>query len=368
MNLSYIITENADIVYMVNWLQIYDSNHQKGRQDMKAKEGQRYYKERTRLETVIPLETPFVLLVDPSSACNIQCRFCPCGTAHSDLWSDEKKKSIGTMDFELFKKIIDDCNGFKDKIKTLRMYKEGEPLFNPHFAEMVAYAKASGKFLSIDTTTNGTLLNPKLNREIVEAGLSRINISVIGLDSQEYEDICGKKIDFDKFRANIKDLYDHRGKCHIYIKTVLERDDAESEKRKEKFYELFGDICDEIGVEYIVPCWPGFDSGEKEVGEMGIYGNRVEDFTVCPRLFYLMVINSDGAVALCHVDWSRKTVMGNVHNNTVPQLWKMLDPYRIEHLKGNRYKMPVCDVCNEVALVAVDNIDDYREELLKKFV
>ena len=32
---------------------------------MKAVEGHRYYKERTALETVIPLETPFILYVDP---------------------------------------------------------------------------------------------------------------------------------------------------------------------------------------------------------------------------------------------------------------------------------------------------------------
>jgi hypothetical protein len=32
---------------------------------------------RTALETVIPLESPFVLFVDPSDACNFKCRFCP---------------------------------------------------------------------------------------------------------------------------------------------------------------------------------------------------------------------------------------------------------------------------------------------------
>ena len=73
---------------------------------MIAKEGHRYYKERTKLETVIPLQTPFILYVDPSSACNLRCNFCPCGMAHSDLWTDEKRNSIGIMDFDIFKKRI----------------------------------------------------------------------------------------------------------------------------------------------------------------------------------------------------------------------------------------------------------------------
>ena len=34
---------------------------------------------RTKLEEVIPLATPFVLFVDPSDICNFHCKFCPTG-------------------------------------------------------------------------------------------------------------------------------------------------------------------------------------------------------------------------------------------------------------------------------------------------
>ena len=89
---------------------------------MKAKEGHRYYNQRTRLETVIPLSTPYILFVDPSSACNLKCSFCPCGGAHSELWTEEKHRSVGIMDMNLFRKVIDDCAGFPEKIKVLRLY------------------------------------------------------------------------------------------------------------------------------------------------------------------------------------------------------------------------------------------------------
>lgn len=334
---------------------------------MLAKEGHRYYKERTKLETVIPLATPFILYVDPSSACNLKCQFCPCGGAHDELWTDEKRNSIGIMKMDLFKKIVDDCGGFPDKIKVLRLYKEGEPLANPHFAEMVAYAKESGHFIGIDTTTNATLLNPKLNREIIDAGLTRMHISVEGLCAEDYEKTCGTKIDFDKFRANIQDLYDHRGNCHIFIKTIVENCSAEDEaKKKEKFYSLFGDMCDEISFEHIAPCWPGFDK-ELYSQETGVYGNKIQECVVCPRLFYILTINSDGAASRCIVDWNRKMLIGNVHESSVPELWKKMDEYRIEHLKGNRRKMVGCDECLEIETAAIDNIDVYREELLKRF-
>lgn len=334
---------------------------------MRAKEGHRYYKERTRLETVIPLATPFILYVDPSSACNLKCEFCPCGGAHNEMWTEEKRKSIGIMKMDLFKKIVDDCSGFSDKIKVLRLYKEGEPLMNPHFAEMVAYAKESGHFIGIDTTTNATLLNPRLNREIIDAGLTRMHISVEGLCAEDYERICGAKIDFDEFRANIQDLYDHRGNCHIFIKTIVENCSAEDEaKKKENFYRLFGDMCDEISFEHIAPCWPGFDK-ELYSEEVGVYGNKIQKCVVCPRLFYILTINSDGAASRCIVDWNRKMLIGDVHESSVPELWKKMDKYRIEHLRGNRRKMVGCDECLEIETAAIDNIDNYREELLRRF-
>lgn len=335
---------------------------------MKAVEGHRYYKERTALETVIPLETPFILYVDPASICNLQCKFCPCGRAHDDLWTEDKRNSVGIMKMDLFKKVVDDCKDFPDKIKILRLYKEGEPLVNPHFTEMVAYARESGYFGGIDTTTNATLLNPKLNREIVKAGLSRMHISVEGLSSIEYKEICGKEIDFEQFRANIKDLYDHKGDCNIFIKTIIENCSAEDEAdKKKRFYELFGDICDEISFEHIAPCWPGFDK-ELYSNELGVYGNKIQECIVCPRLFYILTINSDGAATRCIVDWNRKMLIGNVLEKSVPELWKMMDEYRIEHLKGNRRKMVGCDECLEIETAAIDNIDEFREELLKRFV
>lgn len=346
---------------------ILDNSHRKGRKGMKAKEGHRYYKERTRLETVIPLETPFILFVDPSSVCNLQCKFCPCGAAHNELWTEEKRKSIGFMEMETFKKVIDDCQDFKDKIKVLRMYKEGEPLLNPNFVDMLRYAKESGKFMSIDTTTNGTLLNPKLNRELMAAGLNRINISVDGLSSQEYEEVCGRKVDFEAFRANIKDLYEHKGDCHIFIKTVIgECSEEEAKAKKERFYELFGDICDEIACENLAPVWPGFD--KEMYSETGIYGNSIQKRVVCARLFYILVINSDGEATPCLVDWNRKMIMGNVKDYTISQLWDKMRVYQVEHLKGNRFQMEGCRECLEVDVTAIDNIDEYREELLQRFI
>ena len=330
---------------------------------MKAKIGTRYHKNRTALETVIPLDTPFILYLDPSSVCNLSCSFCPCGRAHQDLWTDEKRNSVKVMDFDLFRKINDDCKGFPQKIKVLRLYKEGEPLANKRLSEMIDYAYSSGCFETIDFTTNGMLLNPEVNRKLVDAGLSRINISVEALDAEGYKNICGVDIDYEKFVANIRDLYEHKGNCHIFIKTMADNIDKDLEDR---FYGIFGDICDEIAIEHIANCWPGFENTTEQVNVYHKEGYR--EYVVCPRIFYILTINADGSASHCIVDWNYKGVIGDAKTQSVVDIWnsEAYQKIRLMHLRGGRRVVTLCKDCMEIESAAVDNIDEYREMLLKR--
>jgi len=79
--------------------------------------------DRTPLQDVIPLATPFVLFVDPSSACNFQCTFCP--TGDRDLIRSCGRYQ-GVLDFDLYKKIIDEL--FKGHKNKGFLYKKKEDL------------------------------------------------------------------------------------------------------------------------------------------------------------------------------------------------------------------------------------------------
>jgi molybdenum cofactor biosynthesis enzyme MoaA len=89
--------------------------------------------------------------------------------------------------FDLYKKIANDLLKFPKKIEVLRLYKDGEPLINKNFVDMIKYAKDIGASNRIDTTTNAALLSPKLGREIALAGLDRINISIEGINNEQYK-------------------------------------------------------------------------------------------------------------------------------------------------------------------------------------
>ena len=141
---------------------------------------------RTKLETVIPLNTPFIIFIDPSDKCNFRCKFCP--TGNIELMKNTQGRNFGVIDFNLYKKIIDDLKDFENKIKVIRLYKDGEPLLNPNFPDMIKYAKDSGYVDRVDTTTNASLLNKDLSLKIINAGLDRINISIEGMNSKQYLD------------------------------------------------------------------------------------------------------------------------------------------------------------------------------------
>lgn len=260
---------------------------------------------RTALETVIPIETPFILFVDPASACNFYCPFCP--TGHRDM-IDATGRYQGLMKLPVFEKIIDDLSEFNKPIKVLRMYKDGEPFLNKNLAKMIEYAKKSGSVDYIDTTTNGSLFTEEKLSAVIEAGLDKINISVDGMNKEQYLKFTGFDFDFDKFVSDIKWLDKNKGNCEVCIKIP---GDLITKDQEKEFYDTFGDYCDRISVENFAPCWPEFDV-EKYTGieiKQGIYNQPIQPTNTCPYIFYSMAVNADGLVSSCFLDWGENWLL-----------------------------------------------------------
>jgi radical SAM protein with 4Fe4S-binding SPASM domain len=339
---------------------LYECGRKRSRRKMKIKP-RIDLENRTKLETVIPLKVPFIIFVDPADRCNFRCGFCPTG----DIALMRKVgRPLKTMGFGLYKKIIDDITEFETPIKVLRLYKDGEPLLNSKFADMVKYAKEKGCADRIDTTTNGSLLNPKTNLEIINAGLTRINISVVGVNTWQYLYSVHYKLNFENYVKNIAHLYDNRNDCEIIIKA---NGDLLSEADKIRFYDIFGDIADGISLEHIMSCWPEFEV-EGVNQEFGIYGQEIKEVMVCPYVFYSFSINSDGTASACFLDWQRKLLIGNAKTESVKDIWlgEKLLKYQQMFLKKKRKEHPVCKDCGQMSHGLPDDIDDCSEMLLDR--
>jgi MoaA/NifB/PqqE/SkfB family radical SAM enzyme len=272
------------------------------------------------------------------------------------------------MDFELYKKIIDDICKFEDKVKVIRLYKDGEPLMNPNFADMVRYAKKSGCCDRVDTTTNASLLTTALSDAIIEAGLDRISISVEGVNEAQYKSFSQYIIKFTNFVDSIRYFYNHRNQCEMIVKI---NGDILTEEDKNKFYKIFGDITDGIFIESIMDCWPLFEQKKVVVNnERGIYGQEIKEVMVCPYPFYSFAINADGTYSLCFLDWERTLIMGHVNDIPVNKCWNnnIINDYRRMFLSGRRKTHPVCAECGQLKQGQPDNIDIFANELLEKII
>jgi len=321
---------------------------------------------RVALQDVIPLETPFLLYVDPSSACNFSCQFCP--TGHRDLLkASEYKRSV--MPLMLFEKLIHDLEAFPQPLKVMRMNKIGEPLLNKHVPTMIALAKASGRVQYIDLATNAALFSTDLLQRLLSAGLDRINISLEGVTREQYAEHAKVDIDFERLVENIRWLYAHRGDCEVTIKipgnylTPIDR---------ERFFEMFGNYCDRIFVEELAPIWPDFDlkqrAGVSVQEATGQYRQSLQDKDVCTYIFYAMAVNADGTVSACCPDWDQKLVIGDLHQNSLLEIWNAptFHRLRIQHLEGERRDHPLCKGCEHIRYAQVDNIDEYRALLRER--
>ena len=75
----------------------------------------------------IDSEFPPHLIIEPVSSCNIRCIMC----FQVDESFSKNKDFMGMMDFDLFKKVIDDSRDIG--IQAVTFSGRGEPTLNPRF-------------------------------------------------------------------------------------------------------------------------------------------------------------------------------------------------------------------------------------------
>lgn len=296
---------------------------------------------RTRLETIIPLATPYLVFVDPCNRCNAKCSWCPTGSGEARRYVRQQ-----SMEFGLYEKVIADLAAMPDPIKVLRLYKDGEPLLNRKLADMVCRAGESRRFHQIDTTTNGILLARATN--LANNYLDKIFVSV----PQNYN---GKyMLGVLRFSQQIW------GHTRLYAKII---GDGLSESQQQKFLHDFS-FCDYVNIEHLAPCWPQFDVKQAN-HEVGIYGNRLGKVSVCPYIFYSAAINSDGTVSLCFLDWQHKMLIGDLKKQSFKEIWNGEKHrwYQRTMLEGRRGEIEFCRNCGQLTHGMPDDIDRYAGEL-----
>ncbi len=121
---------------------------------------------------------PRVIKFESTNACNLRCPVCP---THFAITRDR-----GFMDFELFKRVIDEFKTSPKKKKPRATFSmSGEPLLNKNMAKFIEYASQNGHVTYI--STNVTQLDRNLSEKLIRSGLSILHLAVEGISKESHE-------------------------------------------------------------------------------------------------------------------------------------------------------------------------------------
>jgi len=115
--------------------------------------------------------------IEPTVACNLDCITC-----FRNAWD----QPIGRMSEETFERFF---VGLKELSPLPSVYFGGigEPLFHPKTIDWIAQVKQLG--VKVELITNGTILNEKIARQLIDSGLDVLWVSIDGASPETYADV-----------------------------------------------------------------------------------------------------------------------------------------------------------------------------------
>lgn len=287
---------------------------------------------------------PLHVEVQTNSLCHGTCLFCPYSTTSKSL-------PQGEMEWELYKKIVDECTTFS----TLELFTttlQNEPLMNKNIFKEIAYFKEKNKGrTSFTVVTNGYLLNDQILTGLIEAGVDYLAISINAFTKEIYEvQMPGFK--FERIIENIENLLSKNlGKMRVWLR-ILQTSMNESEipdaiidwRKRGLRVEIIPHISNRGGAVEIAGLRPRHQIKRKK-----IWDALIAHYSKC-CIFPLrqMCILFNGDVIVCCHDWQRLMVLGNVKEKSLREIWNSEESKRVKRLILERQysDIPACKDCS----------------------
>lgn len=320
--------------------------------------------DRVPLAEVVPLSTPFTMNIFPTNACNFRCNYCAQSLGPKIL-KDKYNFEYENMSMKVFETAVEQMKAFSKPFKLMSFMGHGEPLLNKNLPEMIRIAKKAGVADRFEIITNGSCLTHELSKQLIDAGLSALRISLQGLSSAKYLEISNVKLDFDSFLEELEFFYSIRKNSKLFVKVV---DTSLENGEEEKFYDLFCECSDRMYIEHIKPVYNGvkYETSTHEVTS-DRYGNFHKKRMVCPLCFYMLSLWPNGDVVPCDAIYKPLT-LGNVMNNKLLEMWKSekLRNFWKLQLEKKRMNYSGCSLCCAPDDVShsLDVLDNNCEEIL----
>ena len=149
----------------------------------------RYFEEvETKRSEAAPAR-PVCLYLETTNRCNLLCTTCPRTYAELEPPAD--------MSWELFTSIVDQVPNLQRAV----LHGVGEPMLVKDLPRMVRHLKDRGTYVLFNT--NGTVLNERNGRALIEAGLDELRVSLDAANAATYQAVRGKNY-FERILRNVR--------------------------------------------------------------------------------------------------------------------------------------------------------------------
>lgn len=278
---------------------------------------------------------PSQVMVDITEVCNLGCIHC---THPSFKLSKVYQKSM--LDPELNKKMVNEV--FKHGLKStkyIRYTSNGEPLVHPKSYEMILFAvKNSGTKVTL--TTNGTLLDEKRMKRLLDTGLHMIDISIDAFSNETYKKVrVGGDLNITK--KNVLKLFElnskSNGSTKIIVSFVEQKENSSEIESFKKFWSMNG--ADDVLIRKLHT-----NSGSnlhENIAEKNQNNRRP-----CLYPWERIVLTAKGMLSFCPTDWYGKSVMHDYRETNIKQVWsgEFYQDLRNQHLSNN-FNNQFCKKC-----------------------
>ena len=268
---------------------------------------------------------PKVVRIESTNKCNANCITCT---------REKLTRSLGIMDLQLFKKIVDECAQYK--IKTLHLHNFGEPLLDPLLCDRVKYAKEAG--IRTRIFSNLSFLTEEKATMLIMAGIDEIKISLDAATKETYEAIR-RNLKFEQVESNIEMILRLRNKLqasHPRISLVFVIND-QNRNEVAAFKKRWQNKVDNIFI----------SSYHNWAGGLASNSSAKKRLLPCFRLWKTFTILWDGRAALCCLDYDGQVIVGDLNKQTIKEIYcgPKLSAIRQQHLNWEYDKTLLCLNC-----------------------
>jgi radical SAM protein with 4Fe4S-binding SPASM domain len=309
--------------------------------------GQDYwdYRREWELARTFIQRPPFPIQVDYELfyGCNLKCPICIMSLPLEERsrWGDPAVK----LSLDQVKSMLDEGAAHGQRAAGLNGICE--PLMYPDLAEVVAHARDRG-LVDVMFNTNGLLLDEKISRDLIQAGLTRIMISIDAASEEVYQRIrIGS--DFHRVCSNVKRFVELRKEMGRVLPLVRASFCVTSvnEHELDDFTDYWAGVVDFFSIQHYGNTFEGAAARSREYLFSRNHCYAPGASPRCAQPNKRVMVRHNGDVIPCCDASGLDLVIGNVNRQSIKDIWEGPAAGRIRRLQyeGRYYDHPVCQRC-----------------------